>query len=326
MYKIIDEEGTKYDLYPYPKEDEYERVVVSNIYTILGSQGIYFDIKKRIGKPNKGATIPDGYYLDLMFHDNPTLYFVEVEMKNHDYYEHIGQQLLKFSTSSEIDKKKIKKIIMEDVDVDENKKKKLNNYFEKSRYKNIYELLDAVIFNKEISAIIIIEEKTDGLELVLSKLTIPTEVIELQTYCSGTKKLHRFTPFQDEILDILPTSTDVDEIDTIVVPAQEDGFEEVFINEERWHSIRISHAMLDKIKFIAAYQVAPISAITNVAEVDRIEKYESTDKYIVYFKPGTLREIKEIKSPSGKGYAPRSPRYTTHSKLETAETLTDLWD
>ena len=53
----------------------------------------------------------------------------------------------------------------------------------------------------------------------------------------------------------------------------------------------ISGAMIDKIKYIAAYQVAPVPGITHIAEVDRIEKYNDTDKYIVYFKDGTTQKI-----------------------------------
>ena len=59
--------------------------------------------------------------------------------------------------------------------------------------------------------------------------------------------------------------------DTIIVPAHEEGFNEVFLGEDQWYAIRISAAMKDKIKFIAAYQVAPISAITHVAEVKEFQ-------------------------------------------------------
>jgi hypothetical protein len=41
--------------------------------------------------------------------------------------------------------------------------------------------------------------------------------------------------------------------DTVIVPAQKDGFEKVFLSEDCWHAIRISGGMLDKIKFIAAF-------------------------------------------------------------------------
>ena len=49
---------------------------------------------------------------------------------------------------------------------------------------------------------------------------------------AGIKVLHRFTPFQDDILDDVFPSTDPDELDTIVVPAREEGFQEVFIGEK----------------------------------------------------------------------------------------------
>jgi len=62
-----------------------------------------------------------------------------------------------------------------------------------------------------------------------------------------------------------------DEPDTVIVPAQQEGFEELFLGENAWHAIRISGGMLQKIKYIAAYQTRPVSAITHLAPVERIE-------------------------------------------------------
>ena len=64
MYKIIDESGNLYCQYKYEKEAEFERMVVSNAEAIFGASGIYFDMKRLIGTPKKGAAVPDGYYLD----------------------------------------------------------------------------------------------------------------------------------------------------------------------------------------------------------------------------------------------------------------------
>ena len=49
---------------------------------------------------------------------------------------------------------------------------------------------------------------------------------------------------------VLPPSSDPD---TIIVPAQKEGFERVFLRENCWYAIRISGGMLEKIKWIAAY-------------------------------------------------------------------------
>jgi hypothetical protein len=326
MYKIIDNSKNLFNEYVYSNENEYEKIIINNANTIFGSEGIYFDVKRKIGKSNEGAAIPDGYYLDLKFHDEPVLYFVEIELSNHDVYGHIGEQILRFSISSETSKHKIKTILIDEINKDLNKNDKLTNFFSKSsKFNNINELLDRLIFEKDVSVIIVINETSDQLMKVLSKIKIATDIIELQSYIHGDQILHRFTPFQDDVIEANFVSTDLDELDTIVVPAREDGFKEVFIGEKCWYQIRISAAMLNKIKYIAAYQVSPVSAITHLAEVDRIEKYKDTDRYIVFFKDDP-RKIKMVPlSGQIKGKAPQAPRYTTYKKLLGAKTLDDLW-
>lgn len=88
MYKIIDESGAIYTQHTYTREADFERMIVDHTKEVFGPEGIYFDIKKLIGTPKKGATIPDGYFLDLTFHNDPKLYLVEVELNSHDVYGH----------------------------------------------------------------------------------------------------------------------------------------------------------------------------------------------------------------------------------------------
>ena len=111
--------------------------------------------------------------------------------------------------------------------------------------------------------------------------------------------------------------------DTVIVPAQREGFEKVFLGEDCWYSIRISGGMLDKIKYIAAYQTQPASAITHYAVVDRIEPYGESGKYKLIFseKAQTLRPIPFGDAPQG---AMQGPRYTTFEKLKTAKKLSDV--
>jgi hypothetical protein len=325
MHKIVDEKGKTYNLYSYGLESEFEEMVVANVDAIFGKDGIYFDIKKLIGKPKKGATIPDGYYLDLTFHTDPRLYLVEVELNSHDVYGHIGEQILRFGISSEMDKYKIKNLLFSAIQADSQKQAKLNEFFKRSSFNNSSELLDKVIFDNKPAAIVIIDEATDELYNVMGQLTMTTEVLEAQTYVCGKNKLYRFTPFKDEILTDVAENEDVDELDTIVVPAREDGFEEEFLKNSRWFAIRISGAMIDKIKYIAAYQVAPVSGITCIAEIDRIEKYNETNKYILYFKAGTTQKINKIGLGAKKGQAPQAPRYSSYKAIMTAKSVDDLW-
>lgn len=325
MHKIIDDTGNRYDLYPYTEESEYERVIVENASLIFGENGIYFDIKKRIGKPKKGAAIPDGYLLDLTFHTEPRLYLIEVELSSHEIYAHIGNQLLRFGIASEMDKHKIKKLLIEEINNNRQMTDKLNSFFEKSSWNNINELLDKVIFDKKPTAIVVINQESEELQNVLAQFTMAVDIIEFQTFVCGDKTLHKFKPFHDDIEDNLPENNDADELDTIIVPAMKDGFQDVFLGEECWYAIRISSSMIDKIKYIAAYCTAPDSAITHYAEVDKILKYQDSNKYIVYFKKDTLSKVNSPIKLDDVKFAPRSPRYTSYKKLLKAKKLTDLW-
>lgn len=67
-------------------------------------------------------------------------------------------------------------------------------------------------------------------------------------------------------------------LNTIIVPAREEGFNRVFLGENAWYAIKISSSMIPKIKYIASYQTAPVSAITYFAQVDKIEKYQDSAK------------------------------------------------
>ncbi|HLJ18310.1 MAG TPA: GIY-YIG nuclease family protein [Bryobacteraceae bacterium] len=111
--------------------------------------------------------------------------------------------------------------------------------------------------------------------------------------------------------------------DTIIVPAKKDGFERVFLGENCWHAIRISGGMLDKIKYIAAYQSLPVQAITHYAPVDRIEPYGEGGKYKVVFseKAKAITPIPIGDAPPG---TMQGPRYTTLVQLLGAKKVTDL--
>ena len=115
-----------------------------------------------------------------------------------------------------------------------------------------------------------------------------------------------------------------DEPDTIIVPAQKDGFQKVFLGENAWWAIRISGGMLSKIKYIAAYQSQPISAITHVAPVAKIEPHGDSGKYKLIFS----EPAKPI-GPIPFGDAPlgfmQGPRYTTYERLLKAKKVTDLF-
>ena len=124
--------------------------------------------------------------------------------------------------------------------------------------------------------------------------------------------------------DLVGFSTPLDVADTVVVPAKEEGFKQVFLGEDRWYAIRIGGGMLDRLRYIAAYQVNPISAITHYAPIKHIEPYGNGGKYMLVFS-APAEEIGPIPFAGAKSGSMQGPRYTTFTKLKAAKELTDLF-
>lgn len=115
-----------------------------------------------------------------------------------------------------------------------------------------------------------------------------------------------------------------DEPDTIIVPAQKEGFEQVFIGQNAWHAIRIGGGMIPRIKYIAAYQTQPVSAVTHVAPIASIEPYGEDGKYkLTFSEPAQpIAPVPFADAPSG---SMQGPRYTTYSRLMSAKKIADLF-
>jgi len=312
--------------YEYKTEKEFEHEIVANAKAIFGEQSIYIDVKKKLVNDNI-VTIPDGYLIDLSFEKEPHLYIIENELAKHDPYKHIGDQLLRFAISYKTSGRKIKSFLLEAITKDKEKEKFLNDYMKQAGFRNIDALLEEIIFEKSIAAIVVIDQITTDLDNVLKQLTLKKDLLEFQTFVNGDERIHKFDPFQEEIRIISESRTTklkLEDLDTIIVPARADGFEKVFLGQNQWYSIRMSSSMLDRVKYIAGYQVNPVSAITHYAEVDRIEKFEDSTKYILYFK-NPAKKIGPIVLPkNNKGLAPQAPRYTSFKKLIKAKTMKDV--
>lgn len=106
--------------------------------------------------------------------------------------------------------------------------------------------------------------------------------------------------------------------DTIVCPAHEEGFKEVFLGENMWRAIRISDKVIPRLKYIAIYVTDDVKAITHYGRVKAIKPWKRTGKLAVYLK-GKAIPIGPI--PWGNWVAIQGPRLTTFRKLKKASTL-----
>lgn len=322
-----------YKQYFWDLEEEFEKEVITHSQELFGEESIYIDIKKRIGKGDV-LSIPDGYLIDFSFKNEPRLYILENELSTHDPFAHIGQQLLKFAISYKASGRKIKEFLLNDIIKDTAKKSFIDNKLKSLNIRNIDAFLESLIFDKAVGAIVVIDQTTDDLINVINQLTMNTEVVEFQTFVTDREEfdshVHKYTPFQADIREFKESKVAggvIENVDTIVVPANKEGFEETFLGENRWYAIRISKSMIGKIKYIAGYQTAPTSAITHYAEVSKIERYKDTDKFIVYFtdQANEIGPLELIPKPKGKVKAPQAPRYTTFDKLKNAKNFDEVF-
>jgi predicted Mrr-cat superfamily restriction endonuclease len=114
--------------------------------------------------------------------------------------------------------------------------------------------------------------------------------------------------------------------DTVVCAAKEDGFKRAFLGQKAWWAVRLSPKTLSFIKYIAIYQVAPISQITYYGKVSRIEPFESAGKYKLYLDGEPIKLAKPVVLGQNHHLKPQGPKYTSLEKILKAKTLDDIFN
>jgi hypothetical protein len=113
--------------------------------------------------------------------------------------------------------------------------------------------------------------------------------------------------------------------DTVVVPAYEEGFEQVFLKENRWYGVKIHPCRRNQLKYVAVYLTKPTSAITHYAPIRSIEPWLDSGKMVINLaepasKIGPLKLVKNGRVKSHQGL-----RYTSFKKLKKAHNLDEVY-
>lgn len=211
-----------------------------------------------------------------------------------------------------------------------------------NKYGDIFlwlEIIDYIKLNESFDRIIIVSDDTKKGDWISSatKDLFNTMKIEINNINSVTVINHLTSSefveqfnssklTKKEIEDDLKMYTnDYSNEDTIIVPAKEEGFNKVFLGENKWYSIRILNERIPYIKYIAAYQTAPISAVTHYAKVENIvDSPEDPNKKMVIFE-GEAKEL-DIPIRLGNNWSVmQSSRYTKFEKLFDVTDLDELF-
>ncbi len=320
--KYIIKDHIEYKEYNYEgDENTFEKDVIAHDREIFGENMIYIDIKKRL-KPNKrqDGTIPDGYLLDL---SQPRLYLVENELRSHGIKEHIAPQLTNFFLNYKDSLDKIKETVIEYLnmihyDVD--------TFCQNNKFRNIDDLLTSIMINNKLGVYIIIDDADYRLQDLKNCFAFDIEILEFKKYINDKHEaIYLFDKVSDQPSLLINTKDNLDDLNTIVVAAYLDGFQEEFIENNRWFAVSIGINRIDSLKYIAVYQKNPIKAITYYAEIDKIEPYEDTGKYIIYFKNKAIK-LKHPISLKNPNKAPQGRVYTNINKIIKASKNTTLDD
>lgn len=306
----------------FSNEAELEKAVVKYADEIFGKKSIYIDIKKRVKhKKNSFISIPDGYVLD--FRSIPQLWVVENELSSHDSFKYIGIQLLKFASQFSEGSFQIKEILLEAINTTPEMKDKAKLLINKSKFSNVSEALDFAIFKNDFSFVIVIDEITEDISNVTRELAKPPELIQIQKYSYNNEVAYVFDELLQELDEAKSTKVkEIQDIDTMVAPARVEARIEGFLKEKGWYAVRISSSVIPKLKYLAMYEVSPVSAIRWVGKIQSIKPYEDTGKYRIYL--SEIYKIGPIKMGDAR-LAPQSPRYTKFELLEKAKTLADIF-
>jgi hypothetical protein len=325
---------------PFENEPQLESAILEVSATLFGPNRIYLDVKKLIGGKGKTKNVPDGYLVDLTSKKDPRLFVVENELSSHDPLNHIAIQILEFSLSFETSPFKLKAILKETLKANKTGLQICEAYAGANGFENVDYLLERLIQkDNAFNALVIIDELDEELEtLLLSRFKFPVEILTLRRFKTAQgQTAYEFDPFLADLIGpakesqthatLGATEVDPSDLDTVVVPAQEEGFQETFLGENRWYQIRIHSSMVPRIKYIAAYRTAPISGITHVAAVKDIQPWKDGPKYVLNFtepaKP--IGPLNLVPKPNGTVKAPQAPRYTSYARLMKATNLDDAF-
>lgn len=324
MARIIS--GSKeYSLYDFDNEAEFEKAVIENHKYLFGKDAVYIDIKRKIGRDNHRG-IPDAFLIDFYDTNKPQLYIIENEIASHDVYAHISEQIARFATSTVSSANQIRNLLVKAIENEPETKKMIEKYLPQTVFKTVTELM-LFLTESNIKIVIAINEVTSDLNIVLKVFKDSPDVVLLQRYLCGDDISYYYEPMNEEVEDIEIEKTKKDravDFDTVVCAAFEDGFKHAYVENNAWWEIRLSQKAREHLKYLAIYEKSPIAHVSHYAEIDRIEPYKDTGKYILYLK--NKKTVKPIKlGKVKKGEAPQAPRYTTLKKLLKAKSVSELW-
>lgn len=115
--------------------------------------------------------------------------------------------------------------------------------------------------------------------------------------------------------------------DTIVSPCSRDGFTTAFVAQNAWWAVRIGQSVIPKLKHIALYEAAPVSAIRAYAKIVKIEAItDKPGRYKIYHDGDIKYFNRPIELGAQKNLSLQGSRYYLLKDMLASATLAELTD
>jgi predicted transport protein len=189
-------------------EEEFEESVKENSKTLFGQQTVYFDLKNKVESKTMGSSIPDGFMFDFADIDNPEFYLVEVELKKHDFYNHIFPQVTKFFAffKNPVSRNSLIERLFHHIKANHDLEEELKQYLGK---KEIYKAIKDIIESSQ-NILLIMDDYKQELDEVLETYTdtwdkmVTVEILKI--YSGDNQTILTLSPdFEDVGLVAPPT-------------------------------------------------------------------------------------------------------------------------
>lgn len=187
-------DGVKYELWTPEKEvEEFHPIIKEHYKEIFGDSSVFIEGSWLQSESGKGS-VPDGFIITLG--KKSRWYIIEIELSTHQLYDHIVNQVGRFITGLKNSNTQ-KRIIEYIYHYIHDNKRRAAEFEEATESSEIFKYVSDLIATPP-TLVIIIEQKTQGLEEALSLLSYsPIEVVEFQTYRrvgAETVHTHLFEP------------------------------------------------------------------------------------------------------------------------------------
>lgn len=187
--------------------------------------------------------------------------------------------------------------------------------------------IESLYGNIKDSKIVILGSGAIALGIAKTILSIVKDGIEIAEKIKGGKSMFGVNCRIDEQSVIkYGRSFGVKPFDTILTSAAPDTMKKMFLGERKWGEIKIAFERYHTIQYIAMFVKKPVGAITHIGEVDHIEYNPKTGKSTIILKGEPKKLKKKIPyDPKWEHNNAHGTAYTTKSRIDTAETLADVY-